>query len=496
VNVRTKALLLSNASLTLVLLGIALGMRQPLLQRFSVLEQQLMAKQIARFEDAFLLQAEQLDGNARSEATWTEMHTYLGGEGTPSFYADNYTNHGGGGWTFKFLGLLDRQGRPRHLDWVNEQSQQLEPVPIPLRQQILTSPGLNRFPEDDHDSALANSRNILVTPTATQPLLLAARPVLTSTSKGPRHGTVVIGKFIDQSFLDQLVRNSTLKVQLIPVSPSTRLSVPAKPDQVLQISPKIQTFNHQWLTSDIHLLNGDGQPVYILQVQYPRLEYQQGEAMLNNLTAILFGVGLALGVVISWLLDRSLRHQQLLQASQTALRLTNLELEKLANLDGLTQVANRRSFDHYLQQEWSEAKRNQTPLTLILCDIDFFKLFNDTYGHLQGDTCLVQVAQCLKDSLHRPTDFVARYGGEEFALILPYTSLSEGQEVAHRIQAQVKQLKIEHLGAPTGKYLSVSIGVACMIPLPNFSADILIAQSDQNLYTAKQRGRNQVCCLH
>jgi diguanylate cyclase (GGDEF)-like protein len=297
---------------------------------------------------------------------------------------------------------------------------------------------------------------------------------------------------IDQAFLDRLVRNSTLKVQLIPVTPGTRLSVPAEPDQVLQISPQIQTLNHQWLTGNIHLLNGEGQPVYSLQVQAPRLEYQQGEAMLNKLTAILFGIGLTLGVIISWLLDRIFRHQQLLQTSQIALRLANQELEKLANLDGLTQVANRRFFDHYLQQEWSRAQRNQTPLTLILCDIDYFKRFNDTYGHLQGDACLVQVAQGLKDSVQRPGDVVARYGGEEFALILPETSLAGGEEVAQRLQAQVKQLKIEHRGALTGTYLSVSVGVACMIPLPDSSADRLIAQSDENLYIAKQRGRDQV----
>lgn len=304
---------------------------------------------------------------------------------------------------------------------------------------------------------------------------------------------MVVGKTSNQSFLGQLVRNSTLKVQLIPVTPSTRLSVPAELDQFLQISPQIQTLNHQWLTGNIYLHNGKGQPVYILQVKAPRLEYQQGEAMLNKLTAILFGVGLTLGVVISWLLDRNLRHQQILQASQTALRLANQELEKLANLDGLTQLANRRSFDHYLQQEWSRAQRDHTPLTLILCDIDYFKRFNDTYGHLLGDACLVQVAQALKLSVQRPPDFVARYGGEEFALILPDTSLAGGQEVAQRIQAQVKQLKVEHRDVPTGRYVSMSVGVACMIPTPTSSADMLIAQSDQNLYIAKQRGRNQVC---
>ncbi len=469
-------------------------MRQPLLQRFSVLERQSMAQQMSRVEDAFLLQAEKLDGVALSESTWTEMHTYLGGETSTlyaDFYTDTYSYDGAGAWEYQFLGLLDRQGRPRHLDWVNEQTQQLQPVPSPLREQILTSAGLNHFPADD-DPALADSRNIFVIPTATQPLLLAARPVLTSTGQGPRHGTVVVGVMIDQAFLERLVRNSMLEVQLIPVTPGTRLSMPAEPDQVLQIPSQIQTLNHQWLTGNIYLLNGKGQPVYSLQVKAPRLEYQQGEAMLNKLTAILFGVGLTLGVIISWLLDRIFRHQQLLQASQIALRLANQELEKLANLDGLTQVANRRFFDHYLQQEWSRAQRNQTPLTLILCDIDYFKRFNDTYGHLQGDACLMQVAQGLKDSVQRPGDVVARYGGEEFALILPETSLAGGQEVAQRLQAQVKQLKIEHRGAPTGTYLSVSVGVACMIPLPDSSADRLIAQSDQNLYMAKQRGRDQV----
>jgi diguanylate cyclase (GGDEF)-like protein len=495
VNIRTKAFLLTNASLILVLFGIALGMRQPLLERFSDLERQSMARQIARVADIILLESERLDGSARSEATWTEMHTYLGEEPinvSTDFYTDTYTYSGEGEWAYKFIGLLDRQGRLRHLDQVNEKTNRLQPVPNPLRQQILSSPGLNRFPSDN-DKTLDESRNIFAIPTSTHPLLLAVRPVLKSNSAGPRHGAVIIGKFIDQTFLDKLVKNSILKVLLIPVKASSPPSVLTKSDQLLQISPVIQTLNDGWLTGNIDLLNGKGQTIYTLQVKAPRLEYQQGEAMLNHLTAILFGVGLALGVIINWLLNRSLRHQELLQASQTSLRLTNLELEKLVNLDGLTQVANRRYFDHYLQQEWLQAKRNQTPLTLILCDIDYFKLFNDTYGHLQGDACLFQVAQCLKGSVQRPRDFVARYGGEEFAIILPETSLAGGQEVAKRIQAQVKQLRIEHRDATTGNYLSVSLGVACMIPMSNSSADMLIDQSDQNLYLAKQRGRNQIC---
>ncbi|WP_392408617.1 diguanylate cyclase domain-containing protein [Chlorogloeopsis fritschii] len=490
---------MSNASLTILLLGIAVGIRQPILQRFAALEQNLMQKKLARVADVFVQRVEKLDSSAKAEATWTEMYIYMK-ERDRTFYQDTYPFEGLMNSAYDVLGILDRKDNPIHLDWIDWRSQQIKPLPNTIRDDLLRERLLTRFPADD-DPALGSSRNLAVVQTSTELLLVAARPILTGDAKGPRRGTLLMGVFITQEFLDQLEKYSDLQLQLAPLSseqPLTQrsakhnLSDIAYMSDIVKISPHIRVLNNRWITGEIYLLNSDRQPIQILSVRSPRLEYQQGEATLNQLTGVLFVVGISLGIIISLLLDRAIRNQQLLKISETTLQAANQELQKLANLDGLTQIANRRYFEQVLQQEWTQAICEQYPLTLILCDVDYFKRFNDTYGHLKGDECLAQVAQAICRAVRQPGDFVARYGGEEFAIVLPHTDLQGGLWVAKAIQQQVQNLRIEHTGSPISAYVSVSLGISSLVPEQGTAPEILIEQSDQKLYSAKQQGRNQI----
>jgi len=170
----------------------------------------------------------------------------------------------------------------------------------------------------------------------------------------------------------------------------------------------------------------------------------------------------------------------------------NRELQELSGCDGLTKVANRYRFDWYLNQEWHRLKHQQTPLALILCDIDHFKRYNDTYGHQAGDRCLYQVAQAIRASVQRPADLVARYGGEEFAIILPDTSLEAAQKVAEKVRLQVRALGIPH-AQTLYQCITMSLGVATCIPSPEQSYEELIAAADAALYRAKATGRERTC---
>jgi diguanylate cyclase (GGDEF)-like protein len=179
-------------------------------------------------------------------------------------------------------------------------------------------------------------------------------------------------------------------------------------------------------------------------------------------------------------------------AQRTAdLETVNQKLQRLATLDSLTQVANRRRFDEYLQQSWQRLSREQQPLCLILCDIDYFKRYNDTYGHQAGDECLKQVAQAISHSLKRPSDLIARYGGEEFAAILPNTPIEGAIQVAETISFQVRQLKIPHQQSSVSDRVTLSLGISGLIPQPNRSIKTLIADADRALYQAKEQGRNR-----
>ena len=171
----------------------------------------------------------------------------------------------------------------------------------------------------------------------------------------------------------------------------------------------------------------------------------------------------------------------------------NEKMELLASRDSLTGVANRRFFQQYLGREWLRAKRNGSSLSFLMCDIDFFKLYNDTYGHQAGDNCLSQVAEALASGLKRPGDFIARYGGEEFAIILPETSLHGAESLAEKMLKHVEELRIEHLSSSAGKYVTVSIGVTNNETLS--SSNEIIAHADKALYLAKKEGKNKVICF-
>lgn len=181
-----------------------------------------------------------------------------------------------------------------------------------------------------------------------------------------------------------------------------------------------------------------------------------------------------------------------LKESQRQLHEANQTLEKLSSLDGLTEIANRRQFDKVIAKEWNRAMRNYSPISLLMLDIDFFKLYNDTYGHQQGDTCLKKVAEVLKTNEKRPADLAARYGGEEFAIILPETDSHGALEIASSILEMIRASKIPHQASTVDPNLTASIGVATMTAERGTSSEDLIRRADKALYKAKERGRNQL----
>ncbi|WOD38913.1 diguanylate cyclase domain-containing protein [Nodosilinea sp. E11] len=181
-----------------------------------------------------------------------------------------------------------------------------------------------------------------------------------------------------------------------------------------------------------------------------------------------------------------------LQEKNQQLQEANYKLELLANLDGLTQIANRRRFDDYLTLEWQRHQREQNSLALLLIDIDYFKRYNDRHGHQVGDTCLIQVAQAIAKVPQRPTDLVARYGGEEFAVVLSNTFREGALRVAVAIQRAIAALEIPHGDSDISDDITLSIGVASLVPAWGQTPETIIAKADTALYTAKKQGRNQV----
>lgn len=170
----------------------------------------------------------------------------------------------------------------------------------------------------------------------------------------------------------------------------------------------------------------------------------------------------------------------------------NRELHRLASVDSLTEVANRMYFDNYLEREWKRAMRNNCSLSLILCDVDFFKTYNDSYGHQAGDECLKLVAEAIAANSKRPADLVARYGGEEFVVVLPDTVAEGAVHVAEGIRQKLREKGIPHKNSRIGDRVTISLGVATIIPASDSEPSELIRAADLALYQAKKQGRDRV----
>lgn len=176
-------------------------------------------------------------------------------------------------------------------------------------------------------------------------------------------------------------------------------------------------------------------------------------------------------------------------------RHSHQQLNNLARFDSLTSICNRREFDYRLMLEWDRAARGNKSLALLMIDIDKFKEYNDYLGHLPGDDCLIRVAQILGDCMQRSIDLIARYGGEEFAALLPEVELDGAKKVAEICLAAIADARIPHFNSTVSDYVTISIGVAAVLPVYGDSPRLLIEQADISLYQAKKNGRNQICCF-
>jgi len=168
------------------------------------------------------------------------------------------------------------------------------------------------------------------------------------------------------------------------------------------------------------------------------------------------------------------------------------QLAIMSSVDGLTGLSNRRRFDEYMDQEWRRGGRNEYPISLLMIDVDHFKLYNDTYGHQQGDNCLRAVADEIATHLRRPSDLTARYGGEEFAVVLPDTPLEPAMDLAERIRVGIDGLNMEHTASETADHVTISIGLSSVVPSDEITIESFIEAADKNLYQSKHNGRNRV----
>ena len=252
----------------------------------------------------------------------------------------------------------------------------------------------------------------------------------------------------------------------------------------------------QSLTRQIKLIQGGESPQRAFELEQNRPRDQSAEAMikaLRNTYHVVSQLSLELMSANHFLEERVAARTAELEQANAALTMANQKLEIYSQTDGLLGIANRNYFNTRLVEEWNRAIREQSTLGLLMIDVDFFKNYNDHYGHLEGDACLQAVARVVGARMVRSIDLLARYGGEEFVVVLPNTDSRGAYKVALGICHAVAELSIRHAASAVAPHVTVSVGVASIRPKRKSEAVQAVALADQALYSAKQQGRNRVC---
>lgn len=354
------------------------------------------------------------------------------------------------------------------------------------------------------------------------PVLLAVRPILTSENLGPVRGYVIFGRFLTEAIIDD-IRNQTRIDFKLTEAGVTRLA------DYQTTGYDINRIDSQKLAVSTLVKGIDKQPLLQLNTISPRKITQNG---LTSIRYSMMSVGLLsilIMLIVLLLMQRIVlnpisqlaSHMAVLTSSgdysneldvsrndeigilansyNTLLQqinASNEQLIQLADHDQLTELPNRRRFWQYFEVEWRRGQREKTPVSVLMIDIDYFKAYNDNYGHVDGDRCLHTVAQVLQNCLNRPADLVARYGGEEFVFVLPNTPHEGANIIGNRVIEKLADAKLEHSFSSVSNVVTVSIGLSSSIPTAGINMNELLKRADQALYQAKENGRNQVYCAH
>lgn len=472
-----------------------------------------------------------LDRLCHDWAAWDDSYAFMQ-EQPEEFMTSNLNEETLVANRFNLLVFLKPDGA---ILWKYSVDVERRPIDFPFLQTStlpLTHPLLS-FPAD---KTAKRQSGILDTPNG--PLLFSTQEILHSDGTGPGQGFLIMGRLLDEAILTTLKEQTRIPFSLLYPFPADGGRCGAI-DQVTSYQPDQLGFlefnSGKYIQTCTSYLDVSGKPVFGIQYLFPREITRKGVTSMGYAAALVIAAGVIIVILLNLLLlhiilrpvQQLTEHAQRIEQEQdfshrlnldrhdeigrlahsldtmvqtidqrtSELQLANEQLIILSVQDGLTGIANRRMFDSYLTKEWRRAMREQLPLSLILLDVDFFKKYNDTYGHQQGDRALIAVAETLQRHIRRPGDLAARYGGEEFAIVLPNTPIDGALLLAERIRAGVQELAMEHRASEISAHLSISVGVVTTIPpqrANNQDLDALVEAADQGLYRAKQQGRNRV----
>lgn len=520
ISIQAKTWLIMCLIFPLFLILNILLLRNVLLSKFTELEEFQIRQNTGRAAQAVVQELKHLYTANSDWASWDNSYDFIQ-TGNPDFIESNLIEDTLASLDLNILYFIDNQGRivwGQSIDLETERDITIEEFSAGgfTRENPLTGSKVPRL----------GTKGIYQT--SAGPALVSTAPVLDSNGKGPRKGWIIMGRLLTEDVIERLGRQTQLTLLISP-------DVPFKPSTAqLKRMKKVDdmTFYEVVDQNNIHgyyFIEGlGGSEGAVMRIDMSREVHQKGiitirfMAVLISITMIL--VFLLLSVllrrfIISPITDLTGHILQLEKTRDLKLRVPQKEItskdeacilanqvnrlldtiedmtEKLRNdarIDPLTMIANRRCYEEHLAREWQRLMRSKGRLAIIMCDIDHFKLYNDHYGHQQGDDCLASVAGLIRAIPQRPYDLVARYGGEEFVLVLPEASLSDASLLAEKIREKILNAKIAHETSPTAPWVTLSLGLASMVVTMGSHPEDLLLKADRALYRAKELGRNQV----
>lgn len=511
-------------------MGQGLVMRYIVFPKFVELEEQGAKRDMARIREGITSELANLDLLCHDWASWDDAIAFVEGR-KANFVEINIPDEFFTSSSIDYLHFIDQTGRTKYIRGIDPVTGNTFVAPGLAGDQFLRS-GLSFKGQDvneEETGSLVHSGLVYVA-SIHEPLLLSVRPILISRNYGPVHGTLIMGRFLRLEALQQKVG---VNIKMYPMD-NLQDTVNRAVVQRLQSGEQPPLLRYD--AGDIyfyHVQNSIYNSALALIAGYKPAEIKRNGATATRtamfcylVVSILFLAAVSfllsrivtrpirflsdktgeivksgnfsgeikvkgqgeiahLGRSINGLLQRITGHEKLLFAA-------NKKLLQQSLTDPLTGLSNRRDFDVYMENEWIRLRRSKQPLSVIMCDVDYFKKYNDAYGHQRGDTCLRSLATLLSGVVNRPADLPARYGGEEFVLVLPETDHEGACHVGQMICDGVRGLKIEHAVSSVCPWVTMSVGVATVIPDDQLNSDYLVRMADEALYRAKAQGRNQV----
>lgn len=474
-------------------------------------------KDLRRLLLAIETKKQQLSAVVYEYAVWDIMYDYME-RPDPGFFDSNFPLDTFMTFNLDFIALFNRNGELIEQRVLNTQSTGFVDIALPLAD-------LRPFLLDQqkaHQRAPIFDSGLIAT--ARGPLLYSQASVMSTDTNSESRGNLLIAMAINEEFREDIRELTQLDVTLHALPADYHESEPIALDQVYRDA-------HDQLDWILH--DNRGRPVLDVHLKLPPRSFAMELVWAPLLAALVVSLIGFTGILIlvQRLLIRPIQRidthlQRVHHSGDYRLRLGSLasnelgdlsraidglvqrvqtqqeqlqrqaeELQTLSYQDSLSGLANRRRFDQALADNWALAQRNQTPLALLMCDVDYFKSFNDHYGHQRGDEVLRQVGDIIRGAVERLSDIAARYGGEEFAILLPDTTESGALRIAERLQAELRRAAISHGHSPIGNYLTLSIGVASLIPEGAQHARELVRRADEALYSSKADGRDRITPL-